>query len=198
LNNKQKLELLIKSIMSDENLTQEDISLRCGYKAQTITQNLSSGKVTPRLLAAVEKEFKIGVNKNNAMPKTASNLQSLINHNNNLIDAHKDVASANKATAEANKLSASTTNELAIANKELAKTNSELTVMLKNSINSNGQNSHQNLAEKVLHRIAEKGVPELWPTKQEGLDKLNKYLIGAPPDITESNKQQKAGKSSIS
>jgi transcriptional regulator with XRE-family HTH domain len=170
--------------MSDENLTQEDISLRCGYKAQTITQNLSSGKVTPRLLAAVEKEFKIGVNKNNAMPKTASDLQSLINHNNNLIDAHKEVAIAHK--------------ELAIANKELAEANKELTIMLKNSINSNGQNSHQNLAEKVLHRIAEKGVPELWASKQEGLDKLNKYLIGAPPDKAESNKQPKAGKSSIS
>jgi hypothetical protein len=138
--------------------------------------------------------------KSNAIPETIDGtpLEKLINHNGNLIDAHKEVAIANRATAEANKLSASTTNELAFTNKELAATNRELTIMLKNSINSNGQNNHQNLAEKVLHRIAEKGVPELWPTKQEGLDKLNKYLIGAPPDITESNKQQKAGKSSIS
>lgn len=196
MNNKEKLELLIKSIMSDENLTQEDISLRCGYKAQTITQNLSSGKVTPRLLAAVEKEFKIGVNKNNAMPKTASDLQSLINNNNNLIDAHKDVAIANRATAEANRLSASTTNELAIANKELAEANRELTVMLKNSINSNGQNSHP--AEKVLHRIAEQGVPELWATKQEGLDKLNRFLFGTEWTIAELSTQQQTDKLSIS
>lgn len=83
---------------------------------------------------------------------------------------------------------------LSDANKALAEANNELTIMLKNSVNSNGQNSQQNLAEKVLHRIAEKGVPELWASKEEGMKKLNNFLIGAPQDIIESYKQHKEGK----
>jgi len=123
--------------------------------------------------------------KQEAVNKTNdSTLDRLINNNTELIEAHVSVAKA--------------TEELAKANKELSEANKELTLMLKNSVNSNGQNSYQNLAEKVLHRIAEKGVPELWATKEEGMSKLNKYLIGAPPDITESNKLHKEGKSSIS
>lgn len=109
-----------------------------------------------------------------------STLQKLINNNTDLIEAHVSVAKA--------------TEELAIANKELSEANKELTTMLKNSINSNGQNSHQNVAEKVLHRIAEKGVPELWPSKEAGMSILSSYLIGAPEGIGVINKPEKANK----
>ena len=119
---------------------------------------------------------KYGSNEN-IVQTTEITLHNLINQNSELVDAHK---------------------ELAVANKELAEANKELTIMLKNSINSNGQNSHQNVAEKVLHRIAEKGVPELWPSKEAGMSILSKYLIGAPGGIAEANKMEKAGKQGIS
>ena len=111
-------------------------------------------------------------------------LERLINNNTELIEAHVSVAKA--------------TEELAKANKELSETNKALAVMLQNSINSNGQNSHQNVADLYLNRIAEKGAPLWWPTKEEGLQILGKLLDEDEPMKVVSNIQGKAGKSSIS
>ena len=177
---------LLKDIMLRTGYDEAEICRLCdrnaGYISQLKSRHKKNGEDIPqKFIDLLKLRFAI---KGKDQTKTSKDINTLLDQNIELIIAHKEVAIAHK--------------ELAIANKELAAANRELTIMLKNSINSNGQNSHQNLAEKVLHRIAEKGVPELWPTKEAGMKKLNKYLIGAPPDITESNKQQKTGKSSIS
>lgn len=153
-----------------------------GYISQLKSRHKKNGEDIPqKFIDLLKLRFAI---KGKEQPKSAKGLNNLIDQNIELIIAHKEVAIAHK--------------ELAIANKELAEANKELALMLKNSINSNGQNSHQNVAEKVLHRIAEKGVPELWPSKEAGMSILSKYLIGAPGGIAEANKMEKAGKQGIS
>jgi hypothetical protein len=153
-----------------------------GYISQLKSRNKKNGEDIPqKFIDLLKLRFAI---KGKEQPKSSKGLNNLIDQNIELIIAHKEVAIAHK--------------ELAIANKELAEANKELTIMLKNSISSNGQNNHQNLAEKVLHRIAEKGVPALWASKEAGMKILNNYLIGAPEDIAVTDNQAKADKSSIS
>lgn len=199
-----ELKDLIDEIQYRSKLTQKQIAEKVGYTREYLSQavrNNTKGKI----ITMLRKEFKDVINvkptqQPKAIPETKEGtpLEKLINHNSDLIVAHKDVAIANKATAEANRLSASTTNELAIANRELAEANRELTIMLKNSINSNGQNNQQNVADLYLNRIAEKGVPMWWPTKEAGLQILGKLLDEDEPTQAVLNNQAKADKSSIS
>lgn len=56
---KNRLELLIKSIQqANPKLRIEDISTSSGYKPQTLTQSISSGKVSERMYNTVRERFK--------------------------------------------------------------------------------------------------------------------------------------------
>ena len=61
---KERLELLIKSIQqANPRLRIEDISTAAGYKPQTLTQSMSSGRVSERMYNIVVKAFKDGTYK---------------------------------------------------------------------------------------------------------------------------------------
>lgn len=153
-----------------------------GYISQLKSRHKKNGEDIPqKFIDLLKLRFAI---KGKEQPKSAKGLNNLIDQNIELIIAHKEVAIAHK--------------ELAIANKELAEANKELALMLKNSINSNGQNSHQNVADLYLNRIAEKGAPLWWPTKEEGLQILGKLLDEVEPTQAALNNQVKGGKQGIS
>lgn len=113
-----------------------------------------------------------------------STLERLINNNTDLIGAHVSVAKA--------------TEELAIANKELSEANKELTIMLKNSVNLNGQNNSHPVLVSVVQRIAERGVPMLWASVEQGTSILNSFLSNSPLENSEVNKMNNADKGGIS
>lgn len=58
MNNKNRLELLINSIQrANPKIRIEDISTGAGYKPQTLTQSLSSGKISDRMYNSVLNEW---------------------------------------------------------------------------------------------------------------------------------------------
>lgn len=82
------MELLINSIkLSNPKLRTEDISVRAGYKEQTLTQAISSGNVSNRMLFAVRKEF----SSDNAASEGTENPVIVKNTHGSVIEPFEDM-----------------------------------------------------------------------------------------------------------
>lgn len=180
-------------ITSNSTYTQGDISLRCGYEAQSLTQMLSAKKVSKRAYENILREFKEVLNNSTFMKKDTPNHTNAPDPPNKkkpdeiYMETISDLSKIGVNLSETNKDLSAAQKDTALANRILAENQRELIEILKRNqvpiANGAKETPKVFLSEATLDLMAARGILQgLWKSKDEGRTKLD-ILVGEAQSI---------------